>query len=151
MRSGAALDGVGGLGEAGDGPASDPQEARPPPAHGILNPAPATQPALCCLIQTEKHDPSTRCAPAACGQTLSGSPAGGKARGLNTERRDQRGHQPSLSYLQAVLPGVVFIVTVQLFYRHVVHKRLKYFRGGGGGGEREREREGERKVSQSYH
>ena len=38
-----------------------------------------------------------------------------------------------------MLPGVILIVTVQLFYRHEVHKRLKYFQ----------EREGERERGKS--
>lgn len=71
-ESGAASDGEGGAGESDDGPASDPQEAQPPPAHGLPSRAPAAQPALCCHVQTEKHDPSARCTPAARGQTLGG-------------------------------------------------------------------------------
>jgi hypothetical protein len=30
-------------------------------------------------------------------------------------------------YLKAMLPSVVFVVTVQLFYCHIIHKRFKYF------------------------
>lgn len=70
--SGAASDGVGGAGESGDSPASDPQEDQPPPAHSLPSRAPATRPALCCHVQTEKHDPSARSTPAVRGQTLGG-------------------------------------------------------------------------------
>lgn len=31
-------------------------------------------------------------------------------------------------YLQAMFPSVVFVVTIQLFYGHIIHKRFKYFK-----------------------